>query len=268
MNFHRLKKALITSVFFIACLFSSSSYSLNAFSCSNFHPTETATIRYVHDGDTVHLNDNRKVRLIGIDTPELARRHKNQNLAADAYAKEARDYARDLIRHYGNQVRLMPGTERTDHYDRKLFHIQLSDGSSLQSRLLQAGLAVAFTTPPNQQLKHCYQSAEAVARKNNNKIWTLEKYRNIAANKLTLKHHGFHIVQGKIKHIGESKKAFWLNFYSNFSSRIDKRDLKYFPFALNSLLEKEISVRGWLRHYNDNFQMSLRDASAIQVISP
>jgi len=31
---------------------------------------ETTTVRYIHDGDTLHLKDGRKVRLIGINTPE------------------------------------------------------------------------------------------------------------------------------------------------------------------------------------------------------
>lgn len=271
MKFHRLKKALITSAFFIACLLgagiSTSSYAQNALSCPSFVATETATIRYVHDGDTVHLNDKRKVRLIGIDTPELARRKRKHITPEQPFALEARDYARDLISQYGHQVRLMPGIEKTDHYGRQLFHIQLSDGSLLQSRLLKAGLAIAYTTPPNQQLSACYQNNEQLAREKKSRIWANLKYQTIPVNKLNSKHKGFHIITGKVRHIGESKKAFWLNFYGNFSARIDKRDLKYFNTPLQQFLEQQLTIRGWLRHYKNKAQMSLRHPSAIRLIT-
>lgn len=268
VKFHRIKKALIISAFFIACVFTTNTYSQSSLSCSRFTATETASIAYVHDGDTIHLDDKRKVRLIGIDTPELAHRRKKHNYPVQAYALEARDFARQLIQQYGNKVGLMLGIEPADHYGRQLFHIQLSDGSLLQTRLLQAGLAIAYTTPPNQQLSLCYQAAESIAQEKSLNIWTNKKYHRLDANKLSSKHQGFHIIGGKVRHIGESKKAFWINFYGNFSARINKRDLKYFPFALRTLLEKEITVRGWIRHYKNKPQMSLRHASAIQIIEP
>ena len=40
--------------------------------CSSQRYDETTSIRYIHDGDTLHLKDGRKVRLIGINTPEVA----------------------------------------------------------------------------------------------------------------------------------------------------------------------------------------------------
>lgn len=259
------------SAFFIACCLSigisTSSYAQSTSSCPSFIATEKATIRYIHDGDTVHLNDKRKVRLIGIDTPELAHKKHNNITPEQPFALEARDYARDLIRQYGNQVHLMPGIEKADHYGRQLFHIQLSDGSLLQSRLLQAGLAIAFTTPPNKKLISCYQQDEQIARKKKRKIWTHSKYQTLATNDLLSDHQGFHIITGKVRQIGESKKAFWLNFDDNFSARIDKRDLKYFNTPLQQYLEKQLTIRGWLRHYKNKAQMSLRHPSAIDLVT-
>jgi len=270
VNFQRLKikKALTTSAFFIGWLLCAP-LQANSFiqpkpDCKEFIATETATVRYVHDGDTLFLSDKRKLRLIGIDTPELARDHKNTVSAEQPFAREARDFVRRLISQYGHQISLMPGVEKTDRYQRWLFHIRLSDGSLLQSRLLQAGLAVAYTTPPNQLLSNCYQQAEHVAQQQNKNIWSAPKYQAIAAEKLQAKHRGFHIIKGKVRHIGESKKAIWLNFYGNFSARIDKRDQRYFHDSLNDLLEKEITVRGWLHHDNNKIRMTLRHPSAIR----
>lgn len=263
VNFHKVKKALFISAFFIGCLFSSHSQSQTNRSCSQFAATETARIRYIHDGDTLFLEDNRKVRLIGIDTPELARNKNNRHSPKEAYSTESRDFARQLIKQHGNDVRLMAGIEKTDRYGRHLFHIKLSDGKLLQSHLLDAGLAVAYTTPPNQQLSHCYQHKDANARQLNKKIWSHSKYQIIPVSELSPKIKGFHLIQGKVRHIGESKKAFWINFYGNFSARIDKRDMPFFNRPLKQLLEKTITIRGWVRHYKNKAQISLRHPSAI-----
>jgi len=203
VNFHRIKKALLISAFFIACFLSPLSQSQTSTHCPKFIASEAATISYIHDGDTLFLKDKRKLRLIGIDTPELARNRKNSFLAEEAFASEARDFARQLIRQFGNNVRLMPGVEKTDHYGRQLFHIQLSDGSLLQTRLLQAGLAVAFTTPPHQRLSHCYQQNELTARQLKKKIWSDTKYQKIPVSELSSEIKGFHIIQGKVRHIVE-----------------------------------------------------------------
>ena len=268
VKFRRLKKALFLSAFFIASdsALASIVQTNPPDNCPAFVSSEKAQIRYIHDGDTVHLSDNRKVRLIGIDTPELARKVRHQWLPEQAFAKEARDYARDLIDQLGNQVNLMPGIEPTDKYGRKLFHIQLSDDSLLQSRLLKAGLAIAFTTPPNQQFSQCYQQLENQAKAQQRNIWTHSKYRSITASSLTPVNKGFHIIKGKISHIGESKKAFWINFQSNFSARIKKTDIKYFSYALDVLVNKTITIKGWVRHYNGKAQISLRHPSAIEQL--
>jgi len=266
VKFRRLRKALILSAFFIAChlAFPAHAQIHLTENCPVFASSEKAVIRYIHDGDTVHLSDNRKVRLIGIDTPELARKIRHQLQPEQAFAKEARDYARNLIKQLGSQVNLMPGKEASDKYGRQLFHIQLSDGSLLQTRLLNAGLAVAFTTPPNQQFSLCYQQYEDQAKAQKKRIWDHPKYKSIPASVLTSEHKGFHIIEAKVSHIGESKKAFWLNFQNNFSARIRKTDIKYFSYPLHTLVGKTIAIKGWVSHYSGKAQISLRHPSAIK----
>jgi micrococcal nuclease len=57
-----------------------------------------ATVTYVHDGDTLFLeiaNTELKVRLIGIDTPELASTQRPD--ASECYGEEARELLRDFL---------------------------------------------------------------------------------------------------------------------------------------------------------------------------
>ncbi len=258
-----IKKALIFSAFFIACYLPGLSLGQ---SCSGFSSQENARIAHIHDGDTVHLSDQRKIRLIGIDTPELARRRGQQQLAEQPFAVVARDYARQLIEQHGSKVALMPGIEARDRYGRHLFHIQLSDGSLLQNRLLEAGLAVAFTTPPNQQLSNCYRQSEKLARAKKRGIWSHTKYQPIDRRKLTSQHKGFHLVRGTVTHIGESKKAFWINFGHHFAARIQKTDLAFFTTPLHSLVGRQVLIKGWLRQFKNKHQVSLRHPSAIEIL--
>lgn len=259
---HRFKKALFISAFFIAQLFS---LPLEAADCPSFKAIESAHIRYVHDGDTVILQDQRKVRLIGIDTPELARNDSPEQ----PYAIQARDYVRELLHQHGSLVRLMPGQEKQDRYGRQLYHIELANGELIQSALLKAGLAIAFTTPPNQKLSHCYQQAEQQAASKKRHIWSHPKYQAIQARDILPSTEGFHIVQARARHIGESKKAYWINFDDNFSARIDKRDLHFFKDQpLEQLIGKQLQIRGWIRHYKNKAQVTLRHPSALRLINP
>lgn len=222
-------------------------------------------MKYVHDGDTLHLADKRKVRLIGIDTPELARHSRNKTTPAQPFAEKARDFVRRLISQQGNSVRLMPGVEANDRYGRFLFHVQLADGSLLQTRLIDAGLAVAYTTPPNARLSACYHDTEHQARLKKSGFWRHSKYQPIEVSRLKKSDTGFHYVSGKITHIGESRKAYWLNLAYHFSVRIDKRDLANFQQPVEELAGKNVVVKGWIRNYKNKKQMSVRHPSAIQI---
>jgi len=267
LKFHRFEKALISSAFFIASFLTHSSHAANKPQCAGFIASTSAVVRYIHDGDTLFLQDNRKLRLIGIDSPELASRNNNSDTpsADQPFAIAARDYARDLIRHYGQHVKLMPGIEASDHYGRQLFHIQLSDGSLLQARLLQAGLAVAYVTPPNHRLSPCYRKHEQQAQAQQLNIWADSHYRITPVPEITDDLRGFRRIRGRVRQISESKKAVWINFYGNFSARIDKTDLPYFTSPLAQLLEKEVTVRGWLHHYHNKAQLRLRHPTSIET---
>ena len=78
-------RLFLCSLYFLAG-FIYSSAALADSNCSSDYYDETTNIRYIHDGDTLHLSDGRKVRLIGINTPELAR----DNRAAEAFAQQAK----------------------------------------------------------------------------------------------------------------------------------------------------------------------------------
>lgn len=261
----RFRKAPVSGAFFIALfLLLVEPVQASNTHCPSFLATESATVQYVHDGDTLILKDRRKVRLIGIDTPELARKKNNTQLAAQPFSAEARDLVRQLIQKHGATVRLMAGKEPQDRYGRYLYHVQLANGSLIQSQLLEHGLAIAFTTSPNTTLSHCYQQQEKLAREMRRGFWPHSKYQLKHVSQLNTDSTGFHRVKGLVRHVGESRKAWWLNFDNDFSVRIDKRDLIWFDLEPQALQGKTLLVRGWIRRFKDKLQMSLRHPDAIE----
>ncbi len=97
---------------------------------------QSARIQQVIDGDTAVLEDGRRVRYVGINTPERDQ----------PYFAEATALNRDLTE--GRQVRLEADQVREDGYSRLLAYVYV-DGQMVNARLIEAGLAHLFVIPPN-----------------------------------------------------------------------------------------------------------------------
>lgn len=106
---------------------------------------------YVYDGDTIRLTDGRKVRLIGIDTPELGHDGKPDQ----PLAKQAKERLERLAKPY-LKVQLRYDEQRRDSYGRTLAHVFLRDGTNVQRDLLSSGLATVIAVPPNLWQLECH----------------------------------------------------------------------------------------------------------------
>src|SRR5690554_6263424 len=108
------KKALLWSAFFIAWLFVPS---VLADYCSMPGIGQAVKSKHVIDGDTLDLADGRRVRLIGINAPEIGR----QGNVSEPYAQAARKGLQQLVSNA--DLRLLVGEETKDRYGRTLGHL-------------------------------------------------------------------------------------------------------------------------------------------------
>lgn len=236
-----------------------------AWTCPTSHYDESAAVSSVHDGDTVRLEDGRKIRLIGINAPELARSNKPEQ----AFAADARNQLKQFIISSDKQIRLVYGKERLDRYQRTLAHLFLPDGRNLQATLLRRGLATASAYPPNVAFSNCYQQAEQVAKCKLSGIWSDENYATKESAALEPDTQGFHIVSGQVERVSESGKGLWLFLQGGLMIGIRTADLPNFDRdELKSLAHQKITVRGWLYPKKKakkgvKFYMRLRHPSAI-----
>ncbi|MBH0054711.1 thermonuclease family protein [Salinibacterium sp. SWN139] len=109
-------------------------------------PTDAfaATVNYVHDGDTLYLQNGStelKVRLIGLDTPELASQQNPD--AEECYGIEARELLRDFLPE-GTTVWAAEDREPEDRYGRSLLYVYLQDGTFVNLAMVELGAAEAL----------------------------------------------------------------------------------------------------------------------------
>ena len=123
---------------------------------------EQTTVNRVIDGDTidVHTADgDKRVRLLNIDAPELAR----DGRPADCLAEAARDFLADLLP-AGTAVRLEYDVEHQDKYGRDLAGVFLDD-ELVNVRIAEEGLAAAMVVGENRKLYPPVQGAVDAAQR-------------------------------------------------------------------------------------------------------
>jgi micrococcal nuclease len=125
--------------------------------------TGTATVTHVTDGDTVWLSGVGKVRLIGVDTPEVYGH-------VDCYGPQASAFT-DRVLKPGTRVRFAIGRERHDVYGRTLAYVWLQDGRMFNELLAEDGYARPLTIPPNDDYARLFATAARRARKAHRGLW-------------------------------------------------------------------------------------------------
>lgn len=249
---------------FIAFVFFSAPLSANNCSVKQFH--ETAQVAHVYDGDTVKLVDGRKIRLIGINTPERGR----DNQQDDPFYLEAKIQLKEIIRKNNNQIKIAYGKDKYDRYKRLLAHIFTSDDKNITATLIKKGMGFTIAVPPNIHLLNCYQDAEADAQKNKRGIWNHQFSRAINTTSLNKSARGFHLVKGTVDRIGESRSSFWLNLNSksgvNFALRILKKDISYFnQLHPKNLIKHQLTARGWIYEVKGEQRMTVHHPASLQI---
>lgn len=168
---------------------------------------------HVYDGDTLTLDGGDRVRLLGIDTPELKEKQ--------PFAVEAKEYAkrychgRDIWLTFDENTVRADNEKNKDHYGRLLAFIwvQLEDNTKKQwlcinEGLVASGLAHAYS-PTNSKKVHNYDKLIALQKLARvHKLGTWKSYKNSEVV-MTPNGSAFHKCNNKkasdCKHLARSK---------------------------------------------------------------
>ncbi|HEX2416102.1 MAG TPA: thermonuclease family protein [Thermoleophilaceae bacterium] len=115
------------------------------------------------DGDTLWLSGIGKVRLIGVDTPEVFGEDECFGRQASAYVERTAPL--------GTRVRYRLGVEARDRYGRALAYVWLQSGGFLNRLLLARGYAQPLTIPPNVEYADLFARAARNAREAGRGLW-------------------------------------------------------------------------------------------------
>ncbi|MFZ2206347.1 MAG: thermonuclease family protein [Microgenomates group bacterium] len=177
------KKGLILYIVFVVLLFGAGLYLVKSdrtkLSFPNVIPSqqtptpmqmiasrsaEFAVVKRVVDGDTIELVDGRKVRYIGVDTPEL--HHPTKGV--QCFGKEAMEKNKELVE--GKTIRMEKDVSETDRYKRLLRYVW-KDDIFINEYLAREGYALQATFPPDVVYTKLFTEAAQEAREQNKGLW-------------------------------------------------------------------------------------------------
>lgn len=217
-------------------------------------------VKYVYDGDTVLLEDGRRVRLLNINTPEIETERKS----GEPGGEEARALLQSLIANH--PVRLEYDEERHDKYGRTLAYLFRRDGLHLNLQLVKAGWAIANIHPPNLKYAQPILAAQAQAQSARKGIWGMPYYApKPIETLLRRKLRGWQRLVGIPRKLKAGRKYMRLQFLANIQVLIPRRNLLWFP-KLQQYLEKRVEVRGWPKRRGRRYSILVRHPSALIVL--
>ena len=131
--------------------------------------TEKVRVAKILDGDTFDLSDGRRVRYIGINTPEMT----DQNKQPQCFALEAKAENEKLLA--GKKIRLEKDLSNRDKYGRLLRFVYVEDESGreifVNDYLARQGFARLLSIPPDLKFEKQFNAAVEEARFQQRGLW-------------------------------------------------------------------------------------------------
>ncbi len=218
---------------------------------------EKVHVEKVIDGDTIIVTGKRKVRLIGVDTPEFK---------DSFYAKTATAYTKEKL--LNKNVYIEIDKERYDKYNRLLAYIYTENGILFNACLLQDGHAMLLILPPNNKYINLLRKMAAEARDNERGLWEdlpilLWENAGDYSGKMA-------IIRGKIVATYNSGKAVFLNFdkeyWHTFSAVIFTDNIYRFKEApAEYYLNKQVRIMGKISEYKGTQEIIINYPEQIMV---
>lgn len=141
----------------------------------------TCTVVYAVAGDTIAAacgTDLEKIKLIGIDAPELYKSRKavrdakknGRELAEElARGKRASNYLQGIV-HESDQITVVLGREPRAS-DKSMLGFVYHNGEMLNSKIIEAGFAIPEKTPPDIRYAQLFQSLFKEAEHQRRGLW-------------------------------------------------------------------------------------------------
>lgn len=229
-----LKKALpVWSAFFVF-------WSVDVLAlCSVDQKAENVEVAHVYDGDTVRLKDGRKIRIIGINTPETEK----ENQPSEYMADRATQALKQILN--STQISLLLGEEPQDRYKRWLGHLFVN-GELVSEQMLSQGLAFHIAIPPNLNFAECLKKAELQARGKG--VWEVPSSLVKNVTDLRKGESGFRVLTGELTAFRQIRNGYILELEDILAIKVSSELLQELGYSsMDGLKGRKVRVRGWIK---------------------
>jgi micrococcal nuclease len=231
----------------------------------SFSLQESGLVTAVYDGDTIKVRFNngqeRRVRLIGIDSPETDDPQEKKRFQAYMAKRFAFYYL------YRRTVKLSyEEGELEDKYGRLLAYIWTEKQGLFNKFILSEGFAYVYLNFPFRYRRE-FIDTEEEARKLEKGFWQKGRYPSISASE-TRSHIGSLIsVQFICLRVeAKGKFVFLHSSQEDFSALIPQENISLFP-EVKSFEGKELSVTGFLEEYKSRPEIVIFFPIQIKVLN-
>ena len=246
-----LKFILALLFFLVACGFFSKRVIQNE-QGREFSFPESGLVTAVFDGDTIKVrfkNDQeRKVRLIGIDAPEIEDSREEVIFRAQMAKRFSFFYL------YHKRIKLSYDWEIEDKYGRLLAYIWTENQGLFNKFILSEGFAFVFLKFPFRYREE-FIEAEREARRLEKGLWKKGPYPSISVSEVRAYIGNLLSVKYTCTRVRTKGKFVFLHSSGEeFSTLIPRESISLFPEP-NSFREKVLSVKGFLEEYKGKPQI-------------
>jgi len=220
---------------------------LDGFPSSSDFPQELGVVIAVFDGDTVKVRYKsglqRKVRLIGIDAPEIDDEREDVKFLAYMSKRFA------FFHLYKKEIKLSYDWQLEDEYNRLLAYVWTEKGL-FNDFILREGFASAFLKFPfRKDYQERFKESGKFARKNGKGFWRKGNFPQIRPPEA--RYHLGKLISVEYKCASHETKRQFLFLNSSkkaFSALIPQENLALFPDRKN-YLHRNLIVTGFLEEY-------------------
>ena len=229
---------------------------------------DRGVIVVVYDGDTVEIEfpdgQRRKVRLIGIDSPETGHSDEHVQLLAQLSRRFAFYYL------YRKQVTVEYDWEREDKYGRLLAYLWTEKNGLFNEFILEEGFASAYLRFPfKDEYRQRFIRAEKSARISNMGLWREEPYPMVPLDEISGYIGQTAAVEYMCQDIQTKGRFLFLQSPGQrFSTLIPSQRIKLFE-DVESLRGQTIQVQGFIEEYNGQPQIIAffpRQIKAVEIV--
>jgi micrococcal nuclease len=215
---------------------------------------DSGTVVRVADGDTVTIRFadgvERRVRLIGVDAPEMD--DPREEVAWRAFL--SRRFAFHHL--YRRDVRLSYGFAVLDEYGRVLAYVWSPEGELFNESIIRLGFASAFLKYPfREDFQKRFRAAAAAARKENRGFWRTEDPEVIPVSEARA--HLGEIVSVRFRCDRVLRKRSFIYLYAagdGFEAVIPRDRVSLFPGA-DSWAGEELFLTGLIEEFSGRLQV-------------